>query len=982
MKKLLIIATLMLALVFTVVACNNDPVTEETTLGDTTVETPTEAPTAEPEDPTEPEETTEEPEETTEEPEETTAEPEVTTEEETTEEVTTADPADPVWIADPDAIAGVKGAGTTAYIADAVVMEEGGYKFVRITVNGGDSQFVVAKDLGTMPKYLAISYRANADKDGEMFIGTSNGPNGQNDHHVLGWNKDNSWNLMIVDVSTIVNVVDGNVGYFRLDPFRDVTDGYIDIEYIAFFNTAEYAAAYAFEMHKAPMWDADKAVISHQSFDELDKYANDTKIEGVFTPGQSGGWDKVLTLNDFSVEALRYWGWIAGVTEQGVFGYQINGGAAIYDEAWTHPEDLMAHAPAGSTYTTRMKIMISLEGLDGENTIRALYKDAAGTEVCLNEFTVILPEKPKDITNTFTADVNANEIGTGLDASDLSGYFTVELPLGSDGVVANGEGKMYAMTAISDMYADVNGKYFIKTNNLTSSNGFAFVRGYKVVNSDEIIEKFDPAANFYKINNYYEMDGAGQMGGAGIYARVEAGTLHIMIKYYNAETVTRVGNKIYTLPVEGTELIMADDGEVVSILVGGKTYATIALSGSTTYADINEVQPKNGFAASAVVTLADGTTETIENTLIADSCECQVGVVVRGGHFKFDTLEVGAYSAIEIPEIKEPFVVPEHTDETVALATGHGDPYGAEKKFGQRYNIGENFLKQITVTDMATYSDGNTNKWSVKVWAWNTDYATTTAAAPLFVLNGENHKDNTSFVVDVPAELGIMGDIYYEVEYLEGSAQFTGWTADNVAEGVETYANGNLKAGSYASSFVVGVAVPESDEPAGPTLTLFTGKYHANVDHINGAGPAGAANYSGLGSSVLNSNGSIPVRKAADDGIVVSENGTVVIGGWMAVAGGINHYAYTINGGELIVAAGGIDGEPLDGYFAQLGMTEEGSTKNGRFPGADGVVADLSAYAGQTVTVTFYAIPEAAQETVAPIVTIEGLVVPGSAPEA
>ena len=638
MKKLLLIATLMLALVFTVVACNNDPVTEETTLGDTTVETPTEAPTAEPEDPTEPEETTEE--------------PEVTTEEETTEEVTTADPADPVWIADPDAIAGVKGAGTTAYIADAVVMEEGGYKFVRITVNGGDSQFVVAKDLGTMPKYLAISYRANADKDGEMFIGTSNGPNGQNDHHVLGWNQDNSWNLMIVDVSTIVNVVDGNVGYFRLDPFRDVTDGYIDIEYIAFFNTAEYAAAYAFEMHKAPMWDADKAVISHQSFDELDKYANDTKIEGVFTPGQSGGWDKVLTLNDFSVEALRYWGWIAGVTEQGVFGYQINGGAAIYDEAWTHPEDLLAHAPAGSTYTTRMKIMISLEGLDGENTIRALYKDAAGTEVCLNEFTVILPEKPKDITNTFTADVNANEIGTGLDASDLSGYFTVELPLGSDGVVANGEGKMYAMTAISDMYADVNGKYFIKTNNLTSSNGFAFVRGYKVVNSDEIIEKFDPAANFYKINNYYEMDGAGQMGGAGLYARVEAGTLHIMIKYYNAETVTRVGNKIYTLPVEGTELIMADDGEVVSILVGGKTYATIALSGSTTYADINEVQPKNGFAASAVVTLVDGTTETIENTLIAESCECQVGVVVRGGHFKFDTIEVGAYSAIEIPEFE------------------------------------------------------------------------------------------------------------------------------------------------------------------------------------------------------------------------------------------------------------------------------------------------------------------------------------------
>ena len=48
MKKLLVIAILMLALVFTVVACNNEPVVDETTVADTTAENPTEAPTAEP----------------------------------------------------------------------------------------------------------------------------------------------------------------------------------------------------------------------------------------------------------------------------------------------------------------------------------------------------------------------------------------------------------------------------------------------------------------------------------------------------------------------------------------------------------------------------------------------------------------------------------------------------------------------------------------------------------------------------------------------------------------------------------------------------------------------------------------------------------------------------------------------------------------------------------------------------------------------
>ena len=727
MKKLLVIAILMLALVFTVVACNNDPVTEETTLGDTTVETPTEAPTAEPEDPTEPEETTEEPEETTEEPEETTEEPEVTTEEETTEEVTTADPADPVWMMDAEALAAMANTATST-----VEKTEDG--FASFTAVGADPWFLLTGNIGEMPKYMAIRYRTNTDKNGEFFISNGANPEGGKSF-VFSYTADSEWNLLIFDLSVVAPyMTEATVGHIRYDFFVDIpAEGtFLEVEYIAFFNTAEYATAYDFEMHKAPMWDADKAVISHQSFDELDKYANGAKIEGVFAPGQSVGWDKVLTLNDFSVEALRYWGWIAGVTEQGVFGYQINGGAAIYDEAWTQPEDLMAHAPAGSTYTTRMKIMISLEGLVGENTIRALYKDAAGTEVCLNEFTVVLPARA-------------------------------------------------------------------------------------------------------------------------------------------------------------------------------------------------------------------------------------------------------------------PFEVPEHTDETIVLGTRvNGGPFSNTKNFGQRFTVAEGFLKNITITNMATYADGNANKWNVTIWAWNTDYATTISGEPLYTVNGENHNDNQHFVLDVPADLGIMGDIYYEITYLEGSAQFTGWAADGgAAEGVEAYIAGNLAEGTYASSIIVGIptvedpdAPVEPDEPAGPTLTLFTGKYHANVDHINGAGPAGAPNYSGLGSSVLNSNGSIPVRKAADDGIVVSENGTVVIGGWMAVAGGINHYAYTINGGELIVAAGGIDGEPLDGYFAQLGMTEEGSTKNGRFPGADGVVADLSAYAGQTVTVTFYAIPEAAQETVAPIVTIEGLVVPGSAPEA
>ena len=96
MKKLLLIAILMLALVLTAVACDKTPAGEDTTVQDTTAETPTEAPT---EEPTTEEVTTEEPTEeptteevTTEEPTEEPTTEEVTTEEPTTEEVTTEEP--------------------------------------------------------------------------------------------------------------------------------------------------------------------------------------------------------------------------------------------------------------------------------------------------------------------------------------------------------------------------------------------------------------------------------------------------------------------------------------------------------------------------------------------------------------------------------------------------------------------------------------------------------------------------------------------------------------------------------------------------------------------------------------------------------------------------------------------------------------------------------------------------------------------------
>ena len=155
--------------------------------------------------------------------------------------------------------------------------------------------------------------------------------------------------------------------------------------------------------------------------------------------------------------------------------------------------------------------------------------------------------------------------------------------------------------------------------------------------------------------------------------------------------------------------------------------------------------------------------------------------------------------------------VPAHSDLAVNLGvrTDGGPFVGGEKKFGQKLPLGETFLKNVTVSAMATYADGNENTWSFKVWQWAGDYATTVAGTPLFVTTGENHNDNSDFTVEIPAKLLISGDVYYEIEYLTGAKNFTPWTAESVlVEGVESYVDGNLKEGTYASSVVVGVELP------------------------------------------------------------------------------------------------------------------------------------------------------------------------------
>ena len=753
MKKLLLIAILMLALVFTVVACTGGETPDDTTVGDTTVETPTEAPTDEPDTPAPDTDEPETPAPDTDEPETPapdTDEPDTPapdTDEPETPEPETADPADPVWIIEPDALSTVAGGG--GYIAGAEVMEEGGYKFVRITVSGGDSQFVVANNLGTMPKYLAISYRANADKDGEMFIGTDNGPNGTNDHHVLGWNQDNSWNLMIVDVSTVANVVDGNVGYFRLDPFRDVTDGYIDIEFIAFFNTAEYAQAYDFELHKAPHWTEATDQVKHQSFDQL--YAGtgdaDNGPENVFTPGASADWDFVVDYSDiayadFTVDTLTYWGWIGFMGEKGQFGYQIDMNPAVYNDEWAfvggdHEGIIGAAQSVGADSGHRMKIAISIAGLEGEHTVRAMYKTADGMEICLNEFTVklpvpvVIPDTAMNVTvnaaDNFAADTPVGHVVDFADSNLKNVFPFMAHPAGDPSRVINGEnGAYFNAQGFSEAFVSMDGTYVYTVHSLASGNqkfSSFFVRGAQSVNSADLPAP-EPDNGLYPINNYYETDGQPQgHAGAGIQLWT-ADSLLLGVKYYVEETKTKIGTAYWNIDVNcvdkdvqiidtGAMIYISVDGELVATveLVGtGKAYEKLTVSGGATFCEqalvtvYRDLKGDNGLVAN------ENGQYVLDGTLVVDTPMTDIGIATRIGTLSFTSVSIAPLSSVEIPQIpggdepEEP-VVPEGPK--VIGMTDAGSTVKHVSQDGFRYLDGnQNVVEEIVTPGQYSQFDG------------------------------------------------------------------------------------------------------------------------------------------------------------------------------------------------------------------------------------------------------------------------------------
>ncbi|MBR6782628.1 MAG: SGNH/GDSL hydrolase family protein [Clostridia bacterium] len=169
--------------------------------------------------------------------------------------------------------------------------------------------------------------------------------------------------------------------------------------------------------------------------------------------------------------------------------------------------------------------------------------------------------------------------------------------------------------------------------------------------------------------------------------------------------------------------------------------------------------------------------------------------------------------------------------ETIVLAdrAGGSTPQtGGGDFFGQRFDIGSNTLKQLVITNLATYTN-NVNTWEIKFWQWDTNQPITVQGTPIYTKTGSNHIDSTDFIIDIPDNITLSGVIYYEIYYRSGSTGFAGWDAlGSHADSLHTYVNGN-EVNTHIASYI---KIMPSTEPEEPETNEPTDGLHVKQDDL------------------------------------------------------------------------------------------------------------------------------------------------------
>ncbi len=140
----------------------------------------------------------------------------------------------------------------------------------------------------------------------------------------------------------------------------------------------------------------DEAIFVHSSYDRLSMVAGDNEID-VFTLDTYGQWRKRVEVTDPAVTHLKFRGWLSFVHDTpGTYGYRIDEGEIVYDEAFSQEPEDMVHAVSaymGGKSCSRMEILIPIDHLaPGEHKVYICVKAVNGRESNLVIFTLVIPD--------------------------------------------------------------------------------------------------------------------------------------------------------------------------------------------------------------------------------------------------------------------------------------------------------------------------------------------------------------------------------------------------------------------------------------------------------------------------------------------------------------------------------------------------------------------------------------------------------------
>ncbi len=483
-------------------------------------------------------------------------------------------------------------------------------------------------------------------------------------------------------------------------------------------------------LEAAQAWDADKAVVTHLSFDELRNGG-----DGVFTPGQSAGWDGIAKVNE-TITTLQFWGWVGIKADTiGTFGYSIDGATPVFDVAWNVEAgaDVVAAAQGtGAATATRMLVDIPVAGLVGDHTVTVYYKSADESAIAiLKEFTVSGPavldtteagvhnnHVQKDSENAdnysasiagwmgfddYTADTlalgwavdngaitwdgsinpncedaikleaNAGANGfrytlkaslTGVEYGAHTVYFYAKLPTGDLCLLHSMEVTTTDPTAVgnstvnydSSVDADLATAFTFKAglffsgktdgatyqingiNQMTTTMDGTYVLTVKnLASTDHMGTMFfrgNPNPDFGD-PNYYG-NASGDVGCAGIYVALIGTELRINVR--GTDDAGAAVQHVYTVAMTGKDLKVVDDNTGLYFYEGETLLASVAISGMD-----------GGYATEAVVTIGE-TTETLTDVCCAATAASDIGFVARYGSSDPAGITFDAVTLTGLPE--------------------------------------------------------------------------------------------------------------------------------------------------------------------------------------------------------------------------------------------------------------------------------------------------------------------------------------------